>query len=131
MNEGNVEKTKSRAIIMSAVAVCRKNSGEGRTALEKGCISKNALGAVVIEGDIMMRTILIAGIAAAGIGLAATSGASAAPVNGAVIGDLATATDHVTPVQWGHWRWGSRGGHWRWGSRGGHWRWGSRGWRRW
>jgi len=145
MNEGNVEKTKSRAIIMSAVAVCRKNSGEGRTALEKGCISKNALGAVVIEGDIMMRTILIAGIAAAGIGLAATSGASAAPVNGAVIGDLATATDHVTPVQWGgHWRWGSRGGHWRWGSSGGghwrwgsrgfgggHWRWGSRGFRRW
>src|SRR5262252_1229854 len=87
------------------------------------------MGAVVIEGDITMRTILIASIAAAGIGLAATSGASAAPVNGAVIGDLATATDHVTPVQWGgHWRWGSRGGHWRWGSfGGGHWRWGSNG----
>jgi len=92
------------------------------------------LGAVVIEGDIMMRTILIVGLAAAGIGLAGSSGASAAPVNGTVIGDLATATDHVMPVQWGgHWRWGSRGfgdGHWRWGSRGfdgGHWRWGSRG----
>jgi hypothetical protein len=92
-----------------------------------------------------MRTILIAGIAAVGIGLAGMSGASAAPVNGTVIGDLATATDHVTPVQWGgHWRWGSRGGHWRWGSSGGehwrwgsrgfgggHWRWGSRGFRRW
>jgi hypothetical protein len=66
-----------------------------------------------------MRMILIAGIAATGIGLAATSGASAAPVNGAVIGDVATAPDHVTPVQWGgHWRWGSRGGHWRWGSSG-------------
>jgi hypothetical protein len=92
-----------------------------------------------------MRTVLIAGIAATAIGFAATSGASAAPVNGAVIGDLATAPDHVTPVQWGHWRWGSRGGHWRWGSYGygygghwrwgsyggGHWRWGSRGWRRW
>jgi hypothetical protein len=90
----------------------------------------------------MMRTILIAGLAAAGIGLTGSSGASAAPVNGAVIGDL--TTDHVTPVQWGHWRWGSRGyhgrwggygygGHWRWGSYGygGHWRWGSRGWRRW
>lgn len=83
-----------------------------------------------------MRRILIVGLAAAGIALAGTSGASAAPVNGAVIDDLATATDHVTPVQWGHWRWGSRGyygGHWRWGSRGyygGHWRWGSRGWRR-
>lgn len=92
------------------------------------------MGAVVIEGDITMRTILIASIAAAGIGLAATSGTSAAPVNGAIIGDLATAPDHVTPVQWGgHWRWGSRGfdgGHWRWGSRGfggGHWRWGSSG----
>jgi len=84
---------------------------------------------------------------AAGMGLAGTSGASALPANGtAVIGDAATAPDHVTPVQWGHWRWGSRGGHWRWGSfgfgrafgrfdghwrwgsRGGHWRWGSRGW---
>jgi hypothetical protein len=87
-----------------------------------------------------MRMILIVGLTVAGIGLAGTSGASAAPVNGAVIGDLATTTDHVTPVQ--HWRWGSRGGHWRWGSYGyggGHWRWGSRGgwrwggrrWRRW
>jgi hypothetical protein len=90
-----------------------------------------------------MRRILIIGLATAGIGLAGASGASAAPVNGTVIGDLATTTDHVTPVQWGgHWRWGSRGGHWRWGSfgggghwrfgsRGGHWRWGSRGFRRW
>jgi len=105
------------------------------------------LRVVLIEGDVTMRTILIATIAAMGIGLAATSGTSAAPVNGAVIGDLATAPDHLTPVQWGgHWRWGSRGGHWRWGSAGygygghwrwgssgygGHWRWGSRGWRRW
>ena len=91
----------------------------------------------------MQRT-LIVGLAAAGIGLACTSGASAVPVNGTVIGELATATDDVAPVQWDHWRWGSRGGHWRWGSygygygdhwrwgsRGGHWRWGSRGWRRW
>jgi hypothetical protein len=82
----------------------------------------------------MMRTILIVGFAAAGIGLAGTSGVAAAPANGAVIRDLATATDNVTTVQhwrWGsnggHWRWGSRGGHWRWGSSGGHWRWGSRG----
>ena len=85
-----------------------------------------------------MRTIIGAGLTAASIGLAATTGASAAPANGAVIGDLATATGHVTTVQhwrWGsygggHWRWGSYGGyggHWRWGSRGGHWRWGSRG----
>src|SRR5260370_36945501 len=69
-----------------------------------------------------MRTILIVGLAAAGIGLAGSSGASAAPVNGTVIGDLATATDHVMPVQWGgHWRGGRRGlggGPLRGGSRG-------------
>ena len=52
-----------------------------------------------------MRKILIVGFAAAGSGLAGTSGASAAPVDGAVIGDLATATDHARPVQWSHWRW--------------------------
>ncbi len=92
-----------------------------------------------------MRTILIIGLTTAGIGLAGTSGASAAPVNGAVINDLATATDHVTPVQWRHYRWRSYGGHYRWRSYGGHyrwrsygghyrwgsyghWRWGSRGW---
>jgi hypothetical protein len=85
-----------------------------------------------------MRTILIVGLTATGVGLAATSGATAAPVNGAVIGDLAAPTEYVTPVQhwrWGsyggHYRWGSRGGHYRWGSYGGHYRWGSRGWRRW
>jgi len=65
----------------------------------------------------------------AGIGLAGTAGVSAAPINGAVIGDAANATSPVETVQ--HWRWGSGGGgHWRWGSRGGHWRWGSRGVRR-
>jgi hypothetical protein len=68
-----------------------------------------------------MRTILTIGSVVASLGLAGTSGASAAPVNGTVIGDLATATDHVTPVQWGHWRWGSRGYHWRWGSYGRRW----------
>ncbi len=81
-----------------------------------------------------MRTILLAMLVAAGMGLAGTSGASALSVNGSAIGDIATATDHVTQVQWGgHWRWGSRSGHWRWGSSGygGHWRWGSRGWRGW
>jgi hypothetical protein len=95
-----------------------------------------------------MRTILLAMLVAAGMGLAGTSGASAVPVNGAAIGDI--ATDHVTQVQWGHGRWGSfgggghgrwgsfggghgrwgsfGGGHGRWGSfGGGHWRWGSRG----
>src|SRR2546428_12626556 len=81
----------------------------------------------MIEGGITMRKTLIFGLAAAGIGLAGTSGASAIPVNGAVIGDLATATDHVTTVQ--HWRWRS-GGHWRRGSRGGQLRRGSPGGRR-
>src|SRR5258706_3709807 len=70
------------------------------------------------EGDIRMQRTWILGLAAAGIGLACTSGASAVPANGTVIGELATATDHVAPVQWGHWRWGSRGGHWRLGSYG-------------
>jgi hypothetical protein len=81
-----------------------------------------------------MRGILLAMLVAAGIGLAGTAGVSAAPINGAVIGDAANATSPVETVQ--HWRWGSGGrwggggGHWRWGSRGGHWRWGSRGVRR-
>jgi len=73
-----------------------------------------------------MRTILIAGLTAAGLALAATSGASAAPVNGAVIGDLATTTSPATTVQYYyrhrsyHWRYGSYGGHWRYGSYGGY-----------
>jgi len=71
-----------------------------------------------------MRGILMAALVAAGIGLAGTAGVSAAPINGAVIGDAATTTSPITTVQ--HWRWGSGGG-WR---RGGHWRWGSRGVRR-
>jgi len=76
-----------------------------------------------------MRTVLTAMLLSAGIGLASTSGISAAPVNGVVIKDAAAANDPVHQVQ--HWRWGS-GGHWRWGSRGNwrwrraHWRWGSR-----
>jgi hypothetical protein len=45
-----------------------------------------------------MGTILIVGLTMACTGRAGTSGASAAPVNATVIGDLATATDQVTPV---------------------------------
>jgi hypothetical protein len=60
--------------------------------------------------NITMRTILLAMLVAAAIGLAGTSGVSAVPVNGAVIGDLAKATGSVAQVQGGHWRWGSRGG---------------------
>src|SRR5258707_8831894 len=82
---------------------------------------------ITIGGDLTMRRILLAMLVAAGMGLAGTSGASAVPVNGAAIGDI--AADHVTQVQWGHGRWGSfgGGGHGRWGSfgGGGHGRWGS------
>jgi hypothetical protein len=74
-----------------------------------------------------MRGILLAMLVAAGIGLAGSAGVSAAPINGAVIGDAANSASTVEQVQ--HWRWGS-GGHRRWGSGGGHWRWGSRGIRR-
>ena len=78
-----------------------------------------------------MRGTLLAMLVAAGVGLVGTASVSAAPINGAVIGDAANAASPVETVQ--HWRWGSRGGyggHWRWGSRGGHWRFGSRGIRR-
>jgi hypothetical protein len=69
-----------------------------------------------------MRSILIAMVAAAGIGLLGTTGASAMPVNGLSTMDTAVVTDQVTKTGWhgryrSHWRWGSRGGHWRWGSR--------------
>jgi hypothetical protein len=70
-----------------------------------------------------MRGILLAMLVAAGVGLVGTAGVSAAPINGAAIGNAADAANPVETVQ--HWRWGS-GGHWRWGSRGGHWRYGSR-----
>lgn len=79
-----------------------------------------------------MRGIFLAMLVAAGVGLAGSASVSAAPINGAAIGDAADAASSVEQVQ--HWRWGSGGGggHWRWGSRGGggHWRWGSRGVRR-
>jgi hypothetical protein len=42
---------------------------------------------------------------------------SAAPINGAAIGNAANETSTVEHVH--HWRWGSGGGgHWRWGRRG-------------
>ena len=75
-----------------------------------------------------MRGTLLAVIAAAGIGLAGAGGVSAAPINGAVIGDAADATSQVETVQ--HWRWGSRRPALALGQRGGHYRWGSRGVRR-
>ena len=65
-----------------------------------------------------MRGILLAMLVAAGIGFVGSAGVSAAPINGAAIGDAANTANTVEQVQ--HWRWGSDGGggHWRWGSRG-------------
>ena len=71
-----------------------------------------------------MRRILIAGVAAAGFGVAATSGSMAAPVNGVVLGDLATGSAPVTQVYWhhgyGHYGWHHGYGyrHYRWDSYG-------------
>jgi hypothetical protein len=68
-----------------------------------------------------MREISLAMLIAAGIGLVGSVGVSAAPINGAAIGNAANAASPVETVQ--HWgsggrRWGGYGGHWRWGSRG-------------
>ena len=52
-----------------------------------------------------MRAILLAMLVAAGIGLVGSAGVSAAPINGAAIGNAADATSPVETVQ--HWRWGS------------------------
>jgi hypothetical protein len=61
-----------------------------------------------------MRRILLVMLAAAGLGLAGTAGASAAPANGQVITDTAAIMDiAATQVGW-HGRWRS---HYRWGSR--------------
>jgi hypothetical protein len=77
--------------------------------------------------EMRMRTVLKATLLSAVIGLAGTSGISAAPVNGVVIKDAAVTNDPVHQVQ--HWRWGS-GGHWRWQRKlalvPGEWHWGSR-----
>jgi hypothetical protein len=57
-----------------------------------------------------MRSIVFATLIAAGLGLAGATTASAAPVNGAVINDTATATSgHVIKVQ----HWWERSRHWR------------------
>jgi hypothetical protein len=64
-----------------------------------------------------MRTIIIAGLTVASIALAAAPGASAAPANGAVIGERAAA-GYVTPVQYynyGYRRYGYGYGYRRYG----------------
>ena len=61
-----------------------------------------------------MRAIILAAIIAVGIALVGMPDASAAPANGASIGEGAKVSNAVEKVQ--HWR---RRSHWRWGSRGG------------
>jgi hypothetical protein len=57
-----------------------------------------------------MKSIIMAVIVAAGIGLMGATGASAAPANGAVIDQAAAQGNMVQHVQ--HWRWRSLGwGH--------------------
>jgi hypothetical protein len=84
-----------------------------------------------------MRAIILALLVAAGISLAATPDAYAAPANGAAISGAADATTLTEQTQW-H---GRRRSHWRWGSRGyyrprivcrhHYWTSGRRCWRRW
>jgi hypothetical protein len=57
-----------------------------------------------------MRAIILAALVAAGIGLVGTSGVSAAPANGVVIGQTADENSGVVNVR--HWRHESRR-HWR------------------
>ena len=51
-----------------------------------------------------MRSIVIAAVVAAGVGLAAAAPSFAAPVNGPAIGKAATASQVVKKVHWRHWR---------------------------
>ena len=69
-----------------------------------------------------MRAILIAALVAGGIGLAGTSDASAAPANGVVIDEAATATQATEQVRYyrHHHRYHYRHHHWR------RWHWGHR-----
>jgi hypothetical protein len=53
-----------------------------------------------------MRRILLAAVAAAGVGLATTSGACAMPANGAAIGQAASTAELAQPVWWRYrYRW--------------------------
>jgi len=48
-----------------------------------------------------MRAIVIAAVAALGIGIAGSSASLAAPANGLVIGQAAGAGEVIEPVRWG------------------------------
>jgi hypothetical protein len=60
-----------------------------------------------------MRHVLLAAVAAAGLGLAATSGVSAMPANGLAIGQAASAAELAQPVWWHYrYRWRYHYRHW-------------------
>ena len=59
----------------------------------------------MLKEAVAMRMFLIAVLTAVGIGLAGTSAAPAAPINGAIISDLATATNPVTTVYYYYYHW--------------------------
>lgn len=61
-----------------------------------------------------MRKMLMAGVAAVGLGVAASSGAVAAPVNGVVLGELATGSAPVTQVYWHRHYWHHHYWHHHW-----------------
>jgi hypothetical protein len=64
-----------------------------------------------------MKSLVLAGATAVAIALLGTVGASAAPVNGTVIGQAVAADQLAQDVGYRrHWRWGSRGWHSRWRS---------------
>lgn len=60
-----------------------------------------------------MRSLMIAALVAAGVGLVGTSGVVAAPISGVGINPATVLTDMVEQAQWhsrrrSHWRHGSR-----------------------
>jgi hypothetical protein len=55
-----------------------------------------------------MRSIMIAAVVAAGLGLCFTASSFAAPVNGTAIGKAASTNHAVKKAHWRHWRY-----HWR------------------
>ena len=64
-----------------------------------------------------MRSIFIAMLLAAGVGLVGTaSNVSAAPISGVGLNEVINGDSNVQQIQ--HWRYGSRRRHWRHGSRG-------------
>jgi hypothetical protein len=77
----------------------------------------NGQGQKLLKETTAMRMPLVVCSVVASVRMARTSAASAAPINGAIIGDMATAASPITTVQ--HWRRRNRGGHSQWAAAGG------------